>query len=440
MVGRKMVLRPKCFEKLFENCMPFKKPHHDINTNSMKITDINIDCLESILNYLPLSDLLNVADSTKYLKKAATIVFVQKYRKKTMQLNGLQMSKSRKILINSKIYIRDLRTALQILRCFGYLILDLEISDEYSHYYRTNVYVYIFKYIYKFCKSLTTITFQELPRNKAFKYLRKPFQKVKSVVFFCGVLEKNLTPLHILFPNIQSLKIDFCDVNDLRCIEQHFDHLEHLQLSTKKENIQAIVSLNPNLKHFGTHTICDMQTIQRISELQLLESLSVVCSSDEFTQFNGSPLNFKTVKKLKLQFSHVKNRFPKIPLIFDQLDEFSTNHRLDAEFFKFIAKHPVITKLNLPSSSSSKENIEEKQLEFLKMMHSLKELNLSQYAFSIDQVIGIFDKFNTLNKFGFSISSEDEYNHLVKQSKNGWSVTKGKCIFHPSYAELTRNF
>lgn len=440
MVGRKKILRLKWFEKIFGNLLPIKKSDHDINTDLMKITDINIDCLESIFNYLPLSDLLNVSDSNKYLKKAAALVFVQKYRKKTMQLNGLQMSQSRKILINSRIYIRDLRTALQILRCFGYLISKLEISDEYSHYYRTHVYIYIFKYIYKFCKSLTTIKFQELPRNKAFKYLRKPFRKVKSVEFSCGVLEENLTSLNILFPNIVSLKIDFCDVKNLRCIEQHFVHLQHLELGTSKENIQTVVSLNPNLKHFSTHTICDMQTIQKFSKLQLLESLSIVCSSDEFTQFNGLPLNFKTVKKLKLQFSHVKNQFPKIPLIFDQLNEFSTNHRMDAEFYEFIAKHSAITKLNLPSSGSSKKNIEEKQLEFLKMMHLLKELNLSHYAFSIDQAIRIFDEFKTLNKFGFSIISEDEYTHLVKRSKDGWSVTKGKCIFHPHYAELRRNF
>lgn len=368
----------KWIEKLFTNCVPFKKPRSS-NVNSTKITDVNIVCLESIFTHLSLPDLLNVADSNTYLKKAAAIVFVQKYGKEMIQLNGLQASKSRKISNRTKMFIGDLKTGLQILRCFGHLISRLEISDEYSNKYHVRVYVYIFEYIYKFCKSLVSIKFQMLPRNKAFKYLRRPFKNVETVEIFCCNLEKNQTPLNVLFPKMQSLKIDFCKVTDLRCVEQHFVHLEYLLLSTTKENIQAVLKLNPQLKQFATKTMCDMQLLQCISELQSLKSLDIVCSSDDFANFNGPVLEFKNVKKIKLDFSHTKRVFPPIPLVFNQLEEFSTNHRLNAEFYDFIAKHPHIRKLSLPSSSSKEESVKEKQLNFLKTMHSLKEINLCPY-------------------------------------------------------------
>lgn len=440
-LGQKTALCLNWFENLFVNCIPLKASHKrpGTNANSSKITDINIDCLEAIFSYLSLVDLLNVADSNNYLREAAAVVFVQKFGKKPVQFNGMRACRSRKISIRSKLFVRDLKSGLQLMRCFGQSVSRLEISDEYSSKYRTHVYVYIFQYIYQFCKLLASIKFQMLPRNKAFKYLRKPFRKVESVEFFCCYLEKNLTPFNILFPNVRSLKIDFCNVSDYRCIEQRFNRLEHLQLSTSRENIQSVLLLNPDLKHFSTKITCDMKSLENMSTLQSLESLDIVCSSDEFAHFNGSAINFDSVKKFKLDFSHAKRIFPNIPLVFNQLEEFSTNHRLNAQFYDFIAKHPRITKLSLPISSSSAESVEEKQFEFLKTLHSIREVNLCRYAFSVEQAIRIFDGTKRLNKFCFSMNMDDKFPDLVMRSKHGWSARKGNCAFHRFFAELQRN-
>lgn len=45
----------------------------------MKLTDLNIDCIQSILEYLPYADLSNVADSNKRLLHAARFIFAEMF-------------------------------------------------------------------------------------------------------------------------------------------------------------------------------------------------------------------------------------------------------------------------------------------------------------------------------------------------------------------------
>lgn len=46
------------------------------------INDVNIDCLEEIFKYLKLKDLLNIADSSKRLRRAASFIFSSTYQPK----------------------------------------------------------------------------------------------------------------------------------------------------------------------------------------------------------------------------------------------------------------------------------------------------------------------------------------------------------------------
>lgn len=63
----------------------------------MKITDLNFDCLETILEYLHFIDLMNVADSTKRLNEAAVLVFARKYGKKIVGISVKKMSRNQAV-------------------------------------------------------------------------------------------------------------------------------------------------------------------------------------------------------------------------------------------------------------------------------------------------------------------------------------------------------
>lgn len=58
----------------------------DDEVSTMKIDDINIDCLEHVFNYLSLMDLINVADANKYLRRAAALVFACRSKGKMVMI------------------------------------------------------------------------------------------------------------------------------------------------------------------------------------------------------------------------------------------------------------------------------------------------------------------------------------------------------------------
>ena len=92
-------------------------------TAKMKVTGLNIDCIESNFEYLGLGDLLNAADSNVRLRMAANFIFVRRYQNKKIWFREMCISPNRLITIEEEhIKISDLKTSLQLLRCFGRFI------------------------------------------------------------------------------------------------------------------------------------------------------------------------------------------------------------------------------------------------------------------------------------------------------------------------------
>lgn len=79
---------------------------------------MNVDCLESCLEYLSMGDLLNAADSNKRMKHAARYVFVRIYGQKVVYLSLLKSYKRAAFDFNDKeLLIFNLKMGLQVLRC-----------------------------------------------------------------------------------------------------------------------------------------------------------------------------------------------------------------------------------------------------------------------------------------------------------------------------------
>lgn len=98
----------------------------------MKFTDLNLDCLEIVLEYLNLIDLLNVADTNKRLNKAAELVFVRekiKHGSKYVTFGNTKILRDRSFKITrEEIYIDDLKTSLQLLRCVGRVVSKIKFN------------------------------------------------------------------------------------------------------------------------------------------------------------------------------------------------------------------------------------------------------------------------------------------------------------------------
>lgn len=48
-------------------------------TESLELTDLDIDCLENVFRFLDLEDLLNISDANKYFKRCTEMIFARRY-------------------------------------------------------------------------------------------------------------------------------------------------------------------------------------------------------------------------------------------------------------------------------------------------------------------------------------------------------------------------
>lgn len=175
----------------------FDEPTH----NRIKITDLNQFCLEKIFDYLSLDDILNVSDANKYLKSATRMPFIWKYTGKSVRIDLSRRfdygSNEGKIMFFNKqpnndsifnyedIVIADLKKSLQMLRCFGGLMTELNLC-VFSIYNRDYIYKHnnrIMSYIEEFCvDSLKKFSFENYCCSRF-----DGFQIYKCVVFAIGM-------------------------------------------------------------------------------------------------------------------------------------------------------------------------------------------------------------------------------------------------------------
>lgn len=151
-----------------------------------RITDLNYDCLDAILDYLKYEDLFNAAVSNKHINNAAKLTFNRKFSQQTfifyvesiterlVYFSDLQ--KKRSELRNKGVLVDDLKDVLTLLRCFGSVMKKIWV-----HFCCKNYNQYIASYINQFCtESLLEIHLIDFPID-ILDYFKQPFTEVTTV-------------------------------------------------------------------------------------------------------------------------------------------------------------------------------------------------------------------------------------------------------------------
>lgn len=404
-------------------------------SEQMKLTDLNIDCLENIFEYLEFGDLLSAASSNKRLNRAANFVFVRERWHRSVCFENIYLSQDRLLSINyHRIKIGDLKTSLQFLRCFGQFVLDLEFILSKQKQYEFDQHVT--QYISEYCsESLTMIKIKN--GLNEWEDLKKPFSKVGYVTLDgCGVINKNA--LNILFPTMQTLNASFYGYDNSKSFfvnTSHFPKLKELDITDNAfpfatqpvlngTTIAQILRLNPQLqsvKIFSFQPHLDSNDFQNaISSLHSVESINL--GGSIFSKSNSEAvIHLKSVKTFKINVSG--NSVTKILFLFDQLEtlELDTlSNQLNADIFDFIGKHPTIRHLKLPVRNLS-------VMEQTKLAKSLPLLvSISAYGWKIplNEVKQFLFMFPNLREFNFSITDENAPKGIQMGLNNEWEFTK----------------
>lgn len=207
------------------------------SSERLKLTDLNIDCLEHVFRYLNLSELIAVADANQRLNIAAKLIFLRKYSGKTVEFQGIHLSRNRRIKFEKdnfgNIHIGDLRTCLTYLRCFGHLIAHVTFRfatgrNNLEHELR------VIDYINEYCSgSLTEIGIKSGPIGWE-EHFKKSFFKIGDVnLDRCQLGAEEA--INRIFPRMQRLVLRRC-------------HCAHEYLSTMRSatNLKSVTYFSIN--------------------------------------------------------------------------------------------------------------------------------------------------------------------------------------------------
>lgn len=314
----------------------------------MLFTDLDFDCLEYVLEYLELPDLLNLADSTKRLRKAAELVYARKYGKKWLQFREVTNVPDQPFQLTDKaIDCQGLKMSLQLLRCFGPAISTIKLGKiETEHPNPSQMDHRIFTYINEYCAEYLSEFLlpnqHDSPRyyrRPALDYIDKPFTNLIRLSHGDYNFTEEIC-LKTLFPKLQKLSIALrSNASFFKLNTKHFPSLEIFHIIEdvrdnpsilQNDMVVPFLQMNPQLKELALRSNnfrssnLNMNLIWIAADnLQDIETLELRIKPITFKIDISNFIRIRSVKKFEINFCHmVELPVCFFPFSFEQLEKF----------------------------------------------------------------------------------------------------------------------
>lgn len=342
-------------------------------SNGMKITKLNNDCLAEIFSHLDLRSLIRVAVSSELLRVAACFAFHRKYSTKTVEISAWKFSMYQTanyfetLSVDECIEIYGLKMCLRFVRCFGSSIKNLEIK------YNQRRYICVESYVNKYCADSLIAVSHWNKSNFSIETIQKPFIKVECIQIKNANLDKQFPFLPRCYPNVRHLNLQSVVV-DHDLVEVSFPMLNHLSIDIEPGNTNK----------FSYKDVGDLLHMNpQIRSLNILVRFQIM----KFSTLTNIVRNSPSISRLKV------------------LARFVENGISIAELTKFTISIP-----------------------------SLVELSLPYLRFSVDNIITLIQQFKSLKKISFTFNNYAEYSDLMEKLCNQWqtSITfrRARCLVY----------
>lgn len=332
-------------------------------------TELNLDCINLILNELSFPELLMMNDVSRYFSILAGHAFQRNYADREIVISNTRdllfgwdepkfIRKLRKNTLDpiecsvelNRIEIKSTYLSLKTLKYFGNIIQRLYLS-------LTNIDTKHSKIIGKYVNHYCTDTLMELcidvQKGNFLRLIKKPFKNVHHVDFNfwpdSSEFVNNTLTLNETFPSLRTLSLNHprTDFNSeyFRC---NFPHLEHLSLTygyIKYMNVDLIknlLNLNPQIRSLELG-YCPEHLLQHISViLPQLERLSTTIGLsvqreirlDNVTKFKMTAIgNSLNIYFQKLQEMHMFFTSEKYSELITFLEQHAHLRRLNIQFW-----------------------------------------------------------------------------------------------------------
>lgn len=225
----------------------------------IRITDMNVDCIEQVLELLDFVDLLSVAESNELLASFACRIISHRFHQQPLTLifHGIKFrwqNYNQDFRIeNGEIRVLKFRTGINILKHFGRLCTRIIIGYKHmSLKEKRTIEYYLSKYCSAELSSLTDLTLEDCP-DDALNLMKKPLKSVKNVII-TGDSALDFKSLNKTLPNMESLELTWLQVTNRKCIERKFPSLKQFNIEVydridgfTASNIQVAINQNPQI-------------------------------------------------------------------------------------------------------------------------------------------------------------------------------------------------
>lgn len=387
----------------------------------MQFLDLNEDVHFQILESLNFDELLSLSETNQYFSSLAQQLFRRKYSHKFVEIK----SKNGKFLDDeSRIYLRDVGSAQQILKKFGQSIFKLKVNHDGSYDFNETEMKSMSKLIDLYCTdTLTEIVIFD-GHQTFFDQITKPFRNVESVEIYGTYKNLNGSGLSFveIFPAMKSLFLSQTTFKQeaLHQIVQHFPHLVEFSVhffdwnfgrNVEESDIERVLRMNPQIKRLKLHS--PTEYILRVANeiLPNLEFLRIEPNWHVEISNSGPRISFKTVKILQVKptdnIMHIDRYLEGIR--FENLDELRAMIAPDLEFtwwISFIRQNSHLKRFKSIEGSILEENLT-KLIEANNL--NLKEISIT---LGVDVKVASLVKFvneqQKIEKFSFKFTENGE--------------------------------
>lgn len=292
------------------------------------------DCTACSLSKLSLHELLSKAEIDEHCLSVARELFRQNYGSTKFHLSGPFQSDETNAIDETNqqhIYIQNIRLVKMLLKWFGDLIRKLDISFENIDGCPGRE---IIENVNKNCsESLVRL---EMRNCKEFVLdnLKNTFPHMRTALFSSSQSKSlQITPdavkLNQLFPNLESLMLEYTKKSDWELIGTQFPNLTMLavELPNGKDPdrpdgvyVGNWLKSNPKIEILSIQH-CTMNILKAANELLLnLKNLELRFFSTEYLNYEGDPIHFNNVRQLTIHSNRSKDEVPEF-IFFDQLQD-----------------------------------------------------------------------------------------------------------------------
>lgn len=254
---------------------------------TLKIVDLNDDCLEPIFLKLPKEDLANIAESNLRFLKMACYAFARNYAQNPFEsgYDGCDSS--------------SFERSMNIIKHFGKLIQKLDLYEAHNdcQYNKS-----ITDALFETCDSnITDIVFDHVDQDTLNK-IRRPFPNLTNLNIYALSLPQKIAQLNRWFPNVTKLILRCSGLFSAEYCALH--RLTDADIAIGVEQMQLFIQSNPQLTCLALRVdnsqLIDGQLFNFMAEhLHELEQLTITINNWKPVAYLADA-NFQSLRNLSL--------------------------------------------------------------------------------------------------------------------------------------------